>query len=213
MPYNKKMDYDEIKTNVSANLTELRKSSGLTQVEFGEKFAFSDKTISKWESGASIPDVATLCQIANEFNISLDDLVKSHNISEDHDKKTNRFKYSLTRLQHIAVLFFVVVFIWACALMIFIFVKDFFKVSVWPIFLWAIPISAVCIHYYTSRFIGNNFILKLSLDTITAWSTLMAIYYSFLVYNITFRSIFFLGIPLQIIVVLVSYIKTWRRSK
>ena len=62
------MDYDEIRTNVSKNLIILRKRAGMTQVEFGEKFSFSDKTISKWESGLSIPDVATLQLIATVIN-------------------------------------------------------------------------------------------------------------------------------------------------
>lgn len=207
------MDYEEIRTNVSTNLAELRKTRGLTQAQFGERFSFSDKTISKWESGISIPDVATLCQIADEFHVSIDELVKSHDIIKDQEKDGKGFKYSLTKLQHIAVLFFVVVLFWACALVLYIFGNDIFNVSLWPIFLWAIPCSSISIIYYNSRYLDNNFILKIIMDTITIWSTLIAVYYSFFVYNIAFRPVFFLGIPLEIIVLLMAYIKAWRGKK
>lgn len=206
------MDYDEIRTNVSTNLTELRKSRGLTQVEFGERFSFSDKTISKWESGLSIPDVATLSQIADEFHVSLDDLVKTNNIVDEQEKNKG-FKYSLTRIQHIAVISLFVGLIWACALVIYFFGKDVFEKSLWPIFLWAIPVSSLSILYYDSKFLNKNFITKIVMDTVTIWSSLLAIYYSFFLYNISFRPIFYLGIPMQIIVLLMAYIKVWRGKK
>ena len=70
------MDYDEIRTNVSKNLIILRKRAGMTQVEFGEKFSFSDKTISKWESDTNEPDIATLKELAKFYGCSFDYLLK-----------------------------------------------------------------------------------------------------------------------------------------
>ena len=37
---------------VGENLTFLRKKAGYTQLEFGDKFSYSDKTVSKWENGS-----------------------------------------------------------------------------------------------------------------------------------------------------------------
>ena len=42
---------------IGTNLTFLRKKAGLTQLEFGEKFNYSDRTVSKWELGDIIPSV------------------------------------------------------------------------------------------------------------------------------------------------------------
>ncbi len=50
---------------------------GLTQAELSEKIGYSDKSISKWERGESIPDVPTLLALANVFGVSLDDFVDS----------------------------------------------------------------------------------------------------------------------------------------
>ena len=60
-----------------ANLIKnLRKKSGLTQSEFAEKYHVSYQTVSKWENAKSIPDIAILKQICEDYNISLDTLTK-----------------------------------------------------------------------------------------------------------------------------------------
>ena len=42
---------------IGENLTFLRKKAGFTQLELGEKFNYSDKTVSKWEQGSVLPSV------------------------------------------------------------------------------------------------------------------------------------------------------------
>lgn len=53
-------------------ILELRKSEGLTQAQLAEKLMVSDKAVSKWELGASIPDIQQLESITQLFNISYD---------------------------------------------------------------------------------------------------------------------------------------------
>ena len=63
-----------------ANLIKnLRKKSGLTQSEFAEKYHVSYQAVSKWENAKSIPDIAILKQICEDYNISLDTLTKHKN--------------------------------------------------------------------------------------------------------------------------------------
>ena len=64
---------EEIKQSVAKNLTELRRASGMTQLELAERLNYSDKAVSKWERGDSLPDVAVLKQIAE--NAGLDGAV------------------------------------------------------------------------------------------------------------------------------------------
>ena len=52
-----------------------RKAAGLTQAELAEKINYSDKSISKWESGNGAPDVYTLLQLAQLYGVTLNDLV------------------------------------------------------------------------------------------------------------------------------------------
>lgn len=50
---------------------------GLTQLELAEKLNYSDKTLSKWERGESMPDIVTLKQLADIFMISVDVLIST----------------------------------------------------------------------------------------------------------------------------------------
>lgn len=54
-----------------------RKELGLTQQELADKLFVSDKVISKWETGKSVPDTSILVELANVLGISLNELLKS----------------------------------------------------------------------------------------------------------------------------------------
>ena len=57
------------------NLIALRKMKGLSQEELADKINVSRQTLSKYETGESLPDVEKCKQIADVFEVSLDDLV------------------------------------------------------------------------------------------------------------------------------------------
>ena len=59
-----------------SNLVELRKLHHLSQEELAEKVGVSRQTLSKWETGESIPDIVRCKQLADVFSVTLDDLVK-----------------------------------------------------------------------------------------------------------------------------------------
>lgn len=58
------------------NLKDLRKAKGIGQDILAEELNVSVKTISHWETGYSEPSVAQLIQLAEFFEVSLDELVK-----------------------------------------------------------------------------------------------------------------------------------------
>ena len=58
--------------NIGEALTELRKTKGVTQEELANALSVSGKTVSKWETGASAPDLAALAAIARYYNVSTD---------------------------------------------------------------------------------------------------------------------------------------------
>lgn len=49
------------------NLKKLRKSKGLTQVQFAEEFNISSGTIAMWETNKRVPDTSMLIKIAEYF--------------------------------------------------------------------------------------------------------------------------------------------------
>lgn len=57
------------------NLIELRKIANLSQEELAEKIGVSRQTLSKYETGESLPDIEKCMVLANIFGVSLDDLV------------------------------------------------------------------------------------------------------------------------------------------
>ena len=60
------MEYnnEDLKTLIGKNIYEYRKLANYSQLEFAEKLNYSDKAISKWERGESLPDIIILKQIA-----------------------------------------------------------------------------------------------------------------------------------------------------
>ncbi|MGI5874061.1 MAG: helix-turn-helix domain-containing protein [Bacillota bacterium] len=66
---------DELKRIVADHLIRLRQEAQMTQAELGEKLNYSDKTVSKWERGESLPDVFVLKQIAAMFHVTVDMLL------------------------------------------------------------------------------------------------------------------------------------------
>ncbi|MDR0487988.1 MAG: helix-turn-helix domain-containing protein [Propionibacteriaceae bacterium] len=56
-------------------LAELRKNLGLTQDEMAAKLYVTRQAVSRWETGATTPDVKTLQLISQEFGVSVDTLL------------------------------------------------------------------------------------------------------------------------------------------
>lgn len=63
--------------NIAKNLVFLRKSHHWTIEEVADKVNVSRQAIAKWESGNSIPDLANCAELADLYNVSVDDLIFS----------------------------------------------------------------------------------------------------------------------------------------
>ncbi len=66
---------------LSKRLQRLRKQAGLTQEEVADRFGISPQAISKWETGASAPDISILVELAEMYRVSVDEL-----LGKDRDK-------------------------------------------------------------------------------------------------------------------------------
>ena len=63
----------------------------LTQLELAEMLNYSDKAVSKWERGESVPDVITLKKIADLFGVTVDYIITEHTEGEKpHVSKVKR---------------------------------------------------------------------------------------------------------------------------
>ena len=76
----------DIKENLAQNLAYYRKGVALTQAELAEKLNYSDKAVSKWERGESVPDLYVLKQLADFYGVTIDSLISEPNKSNTTKK-------------------------------------------------------------------------------------------------------------------------------
>lgn len=60
---------------IAEQIIRLRTAAGLSQGDLAEKLEVSRQSISKWETGASLPEIDKLVKLAELFQVSLDELV------------------------------------------------------------------------------------------------------------------------------------------
>ena len=72
-------------------IAQIRKERGLTQEAFAKMYNVTRQTVSNWENEKSYPDLSTLVKISDEFNVSLDILLKGDfRMVKDNDKKIKK---------------------------------------------------------------------------------------------------------------------------
>lgn len=60
---------------IAEEICRLRSAAGMSQEELAARLEVSRQSVSKWETGASIPDVEKLIKMAELFGVTLDELV------------------------------------------------------------------------------------------------------------------------------------------
>lgn len=71
---------DQIK--IGRFIAQMRNEAKLTQKELAQKIGISDKTISKWETGKSLPDISYLESLCDSLGISMNELLSGQKLSE-----------------------------------------------------------------------------------------------------------------------------------
>lgn len=72
---------DQIK--IGKFIAECRKKNNLTQAQLAERLNITDRAISKWENGKSMPDTSIMIELCSELNINVNDLLCGEKISKD----------------------------------------------------------------------------------------------------------------------------------
>ena len=78
---------DQIK--IGRFIAESRKKVKLTQIQLAEKLGITDKAISKWETGKSMPDTAIMLQLCDILEISVNELLSGEKISMENTNQKN----------------------------------------------------------------------------------------------------------------------------
>lgn len=192
---------DDLKKVVAGNIIKLRTSMNLTQAQLGEKLNYSDKSISKWERGESVPDVFVLKTIADMAGVTVDYIITPHDPDEEVQIEAKGPRYSrrfitltvLAGIWALAVLVFVI--LWLCG------------IFNWLVFIYAIPVSLITLLVLNSVWGDRRWNLYIISGLV--WGIICSIYLTAIKFN--WWQLFLLGIPAQIIIIFAFSIR--RRPK
>lgn len=70
-------------TAIGSYILKKRREKNLTQEQLAEKLSVSNKTISKWENGKSMPDYSMIEQLCKELSVTLPELMDGEDAAED----------------------------------------------------------------------------------------------------------------------------------
>ena len=177
----------------------------MTQGELAEKIKYSDKTVSKWETGEAIPDVETLIDICEVFGVSLNDIT-SGPISERLIKQTKEEKKETSNKLTISLL--AISLVWILATVFYVYANITYQMNIWLVFVWAIPCSFVLAIIFNT--IWGKRINTFVFVSIFMWTFILAIFVT--MFAMHMYPIFLLGIPGQIAIVLWSKLKPKKKK-
>lgn len=185
----------DVKQIIAKNITALRQQSQMTQIELAEKLNYSDKAISKWERGESIPDVAVLKSIADLFGVTLDYLVQ-----EEHTTVTDTVQDIPGRKHrnHIVITILSILLVWLVATLCYVMLDIAYPHSVtnWLSFVYGVPVTMIVWLVFNSIWFNrrrNYLIISLLM-----WSTLATFFLTVTAVGFPLWKFFLLGVPGQI---------------
>lgn len=185
----------DLKQLIGKNITKLRTSSKLTQAEFAEQLNYTDKAVSKWERGESLPDIVILKQIADMFGVKVDYLLSEH---FDDEKLIVGAEKKIRDRNHFIIALMAIVIVWFLAVFVYFLADSVSGIYLWQAYLVAVPVSAIVALVFNS--IWGKASVNYIIISVLMWSVLITAYVLLLKYNIW--TIFLLGIPGQTSVVL-----------
>ena len=193
----------ELRDTIAKNICDLRIGAGMTQLALAEVLSYSDKAISKWERGESVPDIFMLKRIADYFGVSVDYLledVHAHSTEqrEEHTRGSVR--------NRLVVSILATALVWLVATLAFVGMLIFCPESVlrpWLMFVYAIPVSSIVALVFNS--IWGKYKANYPIISVLIWSVLLAAFMTLLIiFNLNMWPLFLVGIPGQVIVIIWS---------
>ena len=187
---------EDIRLILADNLTKLRKKHKLTQVELAHQLGFSDKSISKWEQGDTIPDIETIKKIADLYGISVDSLLEDKPQEDEIDTKER--KRIMTN--KIIITLLAVTVVWTSSIVLFTIVNILYNAYYWQSFVWALPASSIIILIFNSIWGKKRY--NYLIVSILLWTLCLSVHLQFL--NYTLWLLYIVAIPAQIAIILAS---------
>lgn len=200
---------EDPKEIIARNIVDLRRKNGMTQLELAEKLNYTDKAVSKWERGESIPDVAVLKTIADLFGVTVDYL-----LTAEHKTTVpvlSRLESTLRSHRVITGLSILLVALLATLIFVILDLLPGERGGAWLSFIWAVPVGSVVWLVFNSIWFNRH--LNYLIISILVWSTLAATHITALFFGVNIWLIYVLGVPGQAIILLWSKMRGWKKKK
>ena len=201
------MDIEKLRFHIGSNIAAYRKKFGLTQAELAERLNYTDKAVSKWERGESVPDVQTLVQLADQFDVTVNELIADPNaLPEETGAVQQAMEHVVEKtLKRKAnkniILGLSSILVWFVALFLFVVISSLEIPKSWLAFVYAVPVNAIVL--LSLRSAWKDFRWNRALISILMWGGVASIYLTLLVLaNLNLWRVFLLGIPGQIAILL-----------
>ena len=198
---------EDLKKTVAKNLIDLRQLNKLTQAELAERLNYSDKAVSKWERGDSLPDVTVLKTIADMFNVTVDYLLREEHDAAEKPDPADQLAKKIQRRNRIVITGLALLLVWLVATCVFVFpsLVGIEKSKVMIAFIYAVPVSMIVWLVFNSIWFNQrrNFLII----SLLMWSTLSSVFLTDQIFRLGIPNswlIFVLGVPGQIIVIVWS---------
>ena len=173
------MNNEELKNRVGSGIARLRRERGLTQAELAERINYSDKAVSKWERGESLPDVLTLMNLAQILETDLNTLTgcgAQEALPEvpEEPEITEKLPPTRRRADRSAVQKLSSILVWVVALFLYMVLEAFEVPHLWLLFVLAVPANAIVLLSLRSawKIYGWNRVLI----SVIMWGFLLVIY-------------------------------------
>lgn len=179
----------------------------MTQIELAEILNYSDKAVSKWERGESVPDISVLKQIADTFGVTVDYLITpGHEVlpSNEEDEAQKKLIAKKKRA-HGTITGMSVLLVWVVALVVF-FSIDLSTdgiVAHWLAFAYAPSVAAIVWLVLNSIWFSRRW--NFPIISLLMWSLIIALHITLnLLCGLNLWQFYVLGVPGQMIIVLWS---------
>ena len=194
----------DLKFVIAKNIQKLRQEKGMTQLELAEKINYSDKSVSKWERGESLPDIVVLKAVADLFEVTLDYLVEEEHDGKPVTKEMVDKNYRRNCCIITGTSIFIVVLI---ATLIFGILSIFFPETGYPWLCYAYAVPAALIVWLVFNSIWFNPRRNFTIVSLLVWSLLLALYLTFLTMGYHILPILLVGVPAQVVIWMWSKLK------
>ena len=209
------MHDEKLKAILGANIAAYRKQQRLTQAGLAEKLNYSDKAVSKWERGESMPDVLTLVQLAELFGVNVNALLTDPNqLPEEKSVVVEKMEKAVEKTlkrkaDKLSILGLSSILVWFVALLLFVIISSLGIGKSWIAFIYAIPANAIVLLSLLSAW--HDFRWNKTLISVMMWGALLSLYASLLLFvRVNIWKLFLLGIPGQLAVIL--WFRLFRKS-